>query len=221
MSSKGKIGIVLAAALILAAGFLGGYFYSRSKIPAHLPKSAPTFLHPQKKAKSSFLQKNATPQKTQISKTSGSLSIPEPVKYPVKPLKKITSKPEAQSSKNKPPVTEQPSIQTTALPLFLVQAGNLQYQGSNGVQSAYTLSVNFINREKGTEIISPEDIELQDQFGRVFSSYNAYPELPNSGILPGYPFAATLFFKIPANSIPQKLIIHLISGVQFYTLKGK
>ncbi len=218
MGLKLKILILSAGILLLAGGFLGGYFWSQNKAPVHIPKSAPSLSPSQNQSKIYTPSKKVLKKETVAVQTPATLTLPVPAQYPAEsgsppPSKKNRIAPE---KKNVP--TAETIIHPSPPPPFQTQLGNLQYQGSNGIQARYSLPVRFLNQEIGTEILTPEDIYLQDQFGRTFSSYNAYPEFPESGILPGYSFASTLLFKIPTNSFPQRLIIHLLSGFQVYNL---
>lgn len=97
------------------------------------------------------------------------------------------------------PVADQPLVQA--------EVEHLQLVGDDGSESRYVVQVTLTNVQGGSEVLSPANLELQDQNGKTFTAYQASPPLPGGGIASNVSYQTELYFLIPHESIPQKLIV--------------
>jgi len=97
------------------------------------------------------------------------------------------------------PVAEQPLVQA--------EVEHLQLVGDDGSESRYVVQVTLTNVQGGSEVLAPSNLELQDQNGKTYTAYQASPPLPDGGIASNVSYQTELYFLIPHESIPQKLIV--------------
>lgn len=141
------------------------------------------------------------------------LSLPKPARFPPPghprpvPASSISRSAPDESARAPGPASSQTGERTLEPGLL-----TLQRLGSDGLLANYAIGTTLSNHGPGSEILSPEDIQVEDQNGRRYSAYRASPPLPVAGIPSGATETHQLFYYIPWDSVPKKLVVVSSSG---------